>query len=149
MERFSTEHKFSKAVSECFAAMGEHQFINASTTYPWGGRNRIIARIAIFNKYLEAEDVLHAHWLQLQALQAAPEDWRSRDVGIEYLNKVMDERSDGKFREEMAELQEAGPTLFEYVEGAFGPHPSTTPAARRARIEVTCFICNLSPCEKS
>lgn len=136
MEQFSQEHKFSKTVSECLAAMEEHQFLHGSESYPWGGRNRIIARIVVFDKYLEPEDVLHAHWLQLQALQQAPKDWRSREVGIEYLNKVMDERSNGTFRAEMDEIQKAGPTLFDYIEKTFGPHPSTTPAARRARMHV-------------
>jgi hypothetical protein len=136
MDQFSQEHKFSKTVSECFAAMGEHQFLNGSRAYPWGGRNRIIARIHVFNKYLEPEDVLHAHWLQQQATQKAPKDWRSSEVGIEYLNKVMGERSNGTFQAEMDAIQAAGPTLCGYVEAEFGPHPSTTPAARRARMRL-------------
>lgn len=137
MDQFSQEHKFSKAVSECFAAMGEHQFLNGSRAYPWGGRNRIIARIQVFNKYLEPEDVLRAHWLQQQAMQKAPEDWvHNSEVGIVQLNKVMDERSHGTFRAEMEAIQKAGPSLFDYIEGEFGPHPSTTPAGRRAAMRM-------------
>lgn len=136
MERFSPEHKFSKAISECLAELGEHQFLNGSDTYPWGGRNRIIARIAIFDKYLQPEDVLHAHWLQQQSLQKAPQDWRSMEVGIEYLNKVMDERSNGKFWDEMDALQQSGPTLFGYIEQAYGKPTWATPAGRRAVMHV-------------
>lgn len=136
MNPFSPEHKFSKTVSECFAAIGEHQFLKGSASYPWGGRNRQIARIHVLNKYLEPEDVLHAHWLQQQAVQKDPKDWRSTEVGIEYLNKVMDERSGGTFRAEIEAIQAEGLTLCGYMEQEFGPHPSTTPAARRARMRL-------------
>jgi hypothetical protein len=136
MERYSQDHKFSKAVSECFAAIGEHMFVNPISSQPWGGRNRVIARMKVFEKYLRPEDITHAHWLQKQALQKASGDWRSREVGIEYLNKVMGERSNGTFWDEIASLQASGPTLFEYVEAEFGPHPSTTPAGRRAAMHV-------------
>jgi hypothetical protein len=136
MDQFSQEHKFSKAVSECFEAIGEPQFLHGSTNHPWGGRNRVVARIQVFNKYLEPEDVLHAHWLQKQALQKAPDDWYSTEVGIVHLNKVMEERSNGTFRAEMAAIQAAGPTLIGYIEREFGPHPSTTPAGRRAAMRL-------------
>lgn len=118
---YSEDHSFSQAISECFCELGEYQFVNPVSSYPWGGRSRIIARIAIFEKYLKPEDVLHAVWLQRQAALDAPNDWRSKEVGIEYLNKIMGERSRGTFWDELNAIAKSLPTVMDYAEAEYGP----------------------------
>jgi len=123
MTTYTQDHKFSKVVSEAFRDIGNYEFVNPISSQPWGGRNRVIGRIRVFEKYLEAEDVIQARWLQMQAVAANPDDWRARDVGIEYLNKLMHERSNGTFWQEMEDIAKSLPSVMEYAEqtGALPP----------------------------
>jgi hypothetical protein len=131
MSRYSQDHKFSKAIAECFRDIGEYQFVNPIDSYPWGGRNRVIGRIRVFEKYLQPEDTLKARWLQQQAVAAAPKDWEARDVGIVYLNKLMDERSGGKYIQEMSAIAQGLPSVMEYAEKEWGPTPGQLSAMKQ------------------
>jgi len=135
MSQYSMDHKFSQVVSECFRDIGEHQFVNPIDSYPWGGRNRIIGRIRVFEKYLKPEDVLHARWLQNQAMQSNPNDWRSREVGIEYVNRLMQERSGGTFEQEMDDIANAQPSVMEYAKQEYGPSPELVAQWKRERAQ--------------
>lgn len=134
--RYSPDHKFSEVVSECFGEIGEHMFRNPISSYPWGGRNRVIARIKVFEKYLKGDDVITATWMQRQAV-LKDSSWRGREVGIEYLITLLDERSAGQWREEMDLLQAALPTLLDYMKAEWG-YPTAEQFAtwRRAKMHV-------------
>jgi hypothetical protein len=146
MQPYSQDHKFSKTISECFRDIGEYQFVNPIDSYPWGGRNRVIARIRVFEKYLQPEDVLKARWLQQQAIAAvAPnptpgrgttiDGMRARETGIVYINKLLEERSDGKYMDEMSALSQGLPSVMEYAEAAWGPTPAQRAAMRQERVK--------------
>ena len=132
MTTYSQDHKFSKVVSEAFRDIGNYEFVNPISSQPWGGRNRVIGRIRVFEKYLEGEDVIQARWLQMQAVAANPDDWRARDVGIEYLNKLMHERSNGTFWQEMEDIAKGLPSVIEYAEQACLPPPGVLRAMRHS-----------------
>ena len=114
---FSTDHRFSESESKAFAEMGEFQFINPISSYPWGGRSGKVARIRIFEKYLQTDDIFEALWRQRTALN----QWDKKtpmhiitDIGIVHLNKIMDERSNNGFRLEIDNLARSLPTAWEY-----------------------------------
>lgn len=132
MAQFTADHKFSKVVAQCFADMGLYDFINPISSQPWGGRSRIVARIRIYETYLNSDDVFRARWMHSQAKLAHQNDWRFDDVGIEYLNSLMEERSAGKWREEMTALSNALPTAMGYALEAW-PLPTSDEYARMRR----------------
>jgi hypothetical protein len=136
MQPYSKDHKFSKVIAECFRDIGEYQFVNPIDSYPWGGRNRVIARIRVFEKYLQPEDVLKARWLQQQAVAADPKDWAARDTGIVYLNQLLAERSGGKYLEELTAIARSLPSVMEYAEAEWGPTPAQLATIRQERIKV-------------
>lgn len=135
MAQFTTDHKFSEKISRCFADMGVWDFINPISSQPWGGRNRVIARIHVFEKYLEPADVLQALWIHQQAKLNNPTDWRFHDKGIEHLNSLMLERSGGKFWDEMTEIAKDLPSVMDYAKKEYG-YPTSAEFARMRRAQM-------------
>lgn len=135
MTQFTTDHKFSEKISRCFADMGVWDFINPISSQPWGGRNRVIARIRVFEKYLEPADVLQARWIHRQAKVNHPKDWRFDDKGVEYLNSLMLERSGGKFWDEMVEIAKDLPSVMDYAKKEYG-YPTSAEFARMRRAKM-------------
>jgi hypothetical protein len=135
MARFTSDHKFSRVVSQCFADMGLYDFINPISSQPWGGRSRTVARIRVYEKYLTPDDVLHARWIHRQAKLAHPREWQFGDKGIEYINTLLDERSAGGWHEEMEALAKSLPTAMGYAMEAW-PLPSSQEFARMRRAKM-------------
>jgi len=106
--------EFSKAAVEAFRKLGEHVFSNPAESYPWGGRARMLARRVVLQKYLTNEDVIQAAWIHEQSKRNDP-DWFGKDAGMGHLAKLMDERSNGRWREEQDAVSKAAPTAMEYV----------------------------------
>jgi len=137
MKQFTTDHKFSEQVSKHFAEMGVWDFVNPISSQPWGGRNRIIARIRVFEKYLEPADVLQALWIHRQAKLGHPNDWQFSEKGLEHLNSLMLERSGGKFWDEMADIAKGLPSVMDYAKEEYGyPSPAQFVQMRRAAMHV-------------
>lgn len=133
---YTTDHSFSKAVSECFAELGDWSFVNPISCQPWGGRNSVVARIRICEKYLTTEDVFYARWLRQQAM-AKDSGWESRDIGMAYLSQVMNERSGDKWIQEMAAIAKGLPSVMDYAEAHFGlPTSAHFAQSRRASFKV-------------
>lgn len=138
MSRYSKDHKFSEKIANCFRDLKIYEFVNPIDSYPWGGRNRIIGRIRVFEKYLNPEDVVYARWHDMQAAKHMSKmDHLTQEPGIQYLNKIMDERSNGKFWDEIIQISKTLPTVMEYAEQHYGyTLPRMSPSARRAQFRL-------------
>lgn len=138
MSRYSTDHKFSEKIALCFRDLRLYEFVNPIKSYPWGGRNRIIGRIRVFEKYLKPEDVAYARWHHMQAAKTMSEqELYFQEPGVQYLNKIMDERSNGKFWDEIEEVAKSQPTVMEYAEQHYGfVRQRMSPSARRAQFRL-------------
>lgn len=137
MTTYSKDHKFSKLASEQFAEIGHWDFVNPISVQPWGSRSQVVARIRIFEKYLTDDDVHQAFWVLQQAVKQQPNDYNAKDAGLVFLNQLLDERSSGKFWEEMKTLAKSLPTQMQYADAYYGvPSSNEIAKARRARIAI-------------
>jgi hypothetical protein len=137
MNTYSNDHKFSKLASEQFAEIGHWDFVNPILVQPWGSRSQVVARIRIFEKYLTDDDVHQAFWVLQQAVKQNPNDYNAKDAGLVFLNQLLEERSAGKFWEEMKVLAKSLPTPMQYADEHFGvPSSNEIAKAQRAQMAI-------------
>lgn len=110
------DHHFSDAVVKAFISIGDYDFFNKIENSCWSTRSRQIAKQRMYEKYIKPEDVFKAAWLQKKARNTpggnfkAPYYW-----GNAYIKEVLEERSQGRYSEEMSALMKTLPTTFEYA----------------------------------
>lgn len=110
------DHHFSDAVVKAFISIGDYDFFNKIENSCWSTRSRRIAKQRMYEKYIKPEDVFKAAWLQKQARNTpggtfeSPYYWGNR-----YIKEVLQDRSQGRYSEEMSALMKTLPTTFEYA----------------------------------
>lgn len=119
MNHLSDAHKFSSQAVACLRAIGDYVFHNPLQTVPWGGRQHVLGRRYILQKYLTNEDLLQAYWVQETAKRTDPQ-WRHTEPGLSHLSKLLRERSGGLWQQEQAEYQKTTPSQAEYMEQEWG-----------------------------
>lgn len=110
---------FSPAAIDCFKKIGVHVFSEPLASHPWGGRQNFLARRAIYQKYLNDEDVVLAHWHHQQAQKTDP-NWFAKDPGMSFLARLMDDRSGGRWRDEQEAIAKASPGVLDWMKAEWG-----------------------------
>jgi len=119
MNAIEDQFTFSEEAIRCFKTIGVHEFSNPLSSHPWGGRAHVLKRRYILQKYLTNEDVIRARWIH-QRVRRADSDWFAKDPGMSYLAGVMDERSEGRWREEVEDFGKQLPNVVDYMEEEWG-----------------------------
>jgi hypothetical protein len=129
--------KYSPAIVKCWQMLG-YPWWNEDYVklYPWGGRSSLIARMRVFEKYIEPDDVLAAVWIHLRSKNSDPE-WSRKEAGACHIGGLMRERSGGGWHEEAARLAEELPSVLGYMEQVWGEGTRAAMAEhRRAQFRV-------------
>ncbi len=129
--------KYSRAIVKCWQILGYPWWSEGYVElYPWGGRSSLIARMRVFEKYIEPDDVLAAVWIHLRSKASDP-DWSRKEAGACHIGGLMRDRSGGGWHEESARLAEELPSVLDYMEQAWGEGTRAAMAVhRRAQFRV-------------
>jgi hypothetical protein len=111
--------------------MGKHDFAQPINER-FSTKSRDEAEREIHKKYLTKKDVLEAARLSKEDTDKHGKN-PYYDAGKDYINKLLDERSDGKWLDEVRALKESKPKELERAKEEFGEMPDTRTKAEKAR----------------
>lgn len=115
---------FTPRVCRLLCDIGETALTQQHRNIGANVRNHYIARQAIFKKYLLPEDIAKAAWICAKDNREHPE-WNNTYSGIEYLNILLTERSQGRYLDEIKEIENSLPPPLGTDKGAAGfPMPA-------------------------
>ena len=108
------DFKFSEQARQCFEQMHLTQLSVNLQTHGYGSIKRSLAMKVIYEKYLTDADAIKGG--QIQRYANDQRDSRLEDAGREFLEKLLDARSQGSWRWEMGQLEQNLPSREDYIQ---------------------------------
>lgn len=108
------DFKFSEQARQSFEQMGLTQLSANLQTQGFGSIKRSLAIKVVYEKYLTDADVIKGGHIQRYANELR--DSRLDDAGREFLEKLLDARSEGTWRWEMMKLEQNLPSREDYIQ---------------------------------
>lgn len=115
------DHHFSDKVVNAFEEIGDYDFLNPVDNQPWSTRSRVIAKQRIYEKYLLPQDIFKAVWHQRKARNSKGANFETPYYwGQQYIKEILNQRSKGNWKEEMANLIQSLPSVTDYAMQFYG-----------------------------